>query len=187
MSGPFIADALLVAVWLLLVADLLRAARRLNVSRARRTGGVLLLVGMLAAGHYLESATGGRLVWQPGVAAAGVVAAGLGLGLHCWARRTLARGWSPSVSPRPDGPLVGNGPYAHIRHPLYAAIVLVGMGTLAAHCSRATLAATLGLVVGIAIKRRLEDRALERRFGERWRDYARQVPAFYPRVSRGSR
>lgn len=187
MSGPALADGLLLVIWVVLIGDLLRSAARAHVAPRRRLLAVLLLVIMLVAGRTLEATTGGRLVWNPLAATAGVATAWLGLGLHFWARRTLARGWSPIVSPRTDAPLVDDGPYAHLRHPLYAAILLVALGTLTAHCSRATLAAMLGFAVGIAVKRRAEDRALERRFGEHWRAYARRVPAFVPRASRARR
>jgi protein-S-isoprenylcysteine O-methyltransferase Ste14 len=154
------------------------------VALGRRLVAVLLLATVLITGQILEANTGGRLLWHPIAAGAGVAAAWLGLALHVWARRTLARAWSPMVSPPADARLVENGPYAHLRHPLYAAILLVAVGTLAAHSSRATLAATFGLTVGTALKRRAEDKALEERFGERWRAYARRVPAFVPRLSR---
>lgn len=185
MSGPALVDLLLGAAWLLLVGDLVRSAARAQVPAARRLVGLLLLLTMLAAGWILEGATGGRLAWHPVTATLGVVVAWLGLALHTWARWTLARGWSPIIAPPPEAALVEAGPYAHLRHPLYAAILLVAAGTLAAHPSRATLSAMIGFVVGIALKRRAEDRALERRFGERWRAYAARVPALVPRLSRG--
>jgi protein-S-isoprenylcysteine O-methyltransferase Ste14 len=184
VNGPPLADVLLIVAWVLLIGDLLRSAARAHVSPGRRLVAVGLLATMLVAGRALDAATGGRLVWHPIAAAAGVATVWLGLGLHFWARRTLAHGWSPIVSPQAGAPLVEDGPYAYLRHPLYAAILLVGLGTLAAHCSRATLAATVGFTVGLALKRRAEDRALEERFGERWRAYARRVPAFVPRPTR---
>jgi len=184
VSGSTLTDILLVVAWVVLVGDLLRSAGRVHVAPVRRLVAVLLLVTMVVAGRTLEATTGGRLMWNPVAAAAGVAIVFLGLRLHFWARGTLARGWSPIVSPRADAPLMEEGPYAYLRHPLYAAILLVALGTLTAHCSRATLAAMVGFAVGIAIKRRAEDRALEDRFGERWRAYARRVPAFVPRPTR---
>jgi protein-S-isoprenylcysteine O-methyltransferase Ste14 len=183
VSGPALVDLLLGATWMLLVGDLLRSAKRVHVSAARRLAGMLLLAIMLVAGWILEGTTGGRLTWHPVAAALGVVVAWLGLALHAWARSTLARGWSPTISPPAEAPLVEAGPYAHLRHPLYAAILLVAAGTCAAHPSRATLSAMVGFAVGIALNRRAEDRALERRFGERWRAYAARVPALVPRLT----
>jgi protein-S-isoprenylcysteine O-methyltransferase Ste14 len=81
-----------------------------------------------------------------------------------------AAGGSRSVCPHPPS--------------LYAAVLLLAAGTLMAHTSRATVSASLGAAIGIALKRRAEDRALEQRFGERWRAYAARVPAFVPRLTR---
>ena len=187
MSGPVLADTLIAGAWLLVVGDLLYAAHRSHVARARRVAAVLLLLGIAAAARILEDATGGRFFWRPTVAAAGVLMAWSGVTLHCWARRSLARGWSPIVTPPPGAALAQHGPYARIRHPLYAAILLVGIGTLLAHGSRATLAITVGLMAGVALKRRAEDRALERRLGDAWRTYARRVPALCPRLTRDTR
>ncbi|HWP65025.1 MAG TPA: isoprenylcysteine carboxylmethyltransferase family protein [Candidatus Limnocylindria bacterium] len=185
MSARGLVDALLAVAWVLLVADLLRASARAGVSPVRRAIGLVLLAVMLAAGSILEGAAGGRLVWHPAAAVLGVALAWLGLGLYVRARQALGGGWSPIVAPPEDAPLVESGPYAHVRHPLYAAILLMAAGTLAAHVSRATIAAGVGFAVGIALKGRAEDRELARRFGERWRAYAARVPAFVPRLNRG--
>lgn len=187
MDGPSFVDALLAVAWLALIADLLRSAARAGVPAGRRLTGVLLLVVMLAAASMLETASGGRLAWHPAWAVLGVALAAAGLALHAWARMTLARGWSSIVTPPAGASLVEAGPYAYIRHPLYAAILLLAAGTLAAHPSRATLAAGIGFATGIGLKRRAEDRALERRFGSEWRAYAARVPALVPRLSRARR
>jgi protein-S-isoprenylcysteine O-methyltransferase Ste14 len=185
VHGPALADAMLVAAWGLLLLDLFRMAARAGVSPLRRLLGLLLLALILVAGGILEAATGGRRGWHPLVAALGVAAAWAGLALHAWARRTLARGWTPIVAPPADAVLVQDGPYAWVRHPLYAAILLLALGTVAAHYSRATLMATVGFGIGILLKGRAEDRALEQRFGERWRAYAARVRGFVPRLTSG--
>jgi protein-S-isoprenylcysteine O-methyltransferase Ste14 len=180
-------DALLAVAWLGLVADLLRSAAHAGVPAGRRATGVLLLVIMAAAAWTLEAASGGRFARHPAWTVLGVALAAAGLALHVWARTTLAHGWSSIVTPPAGAPLVEAGPYAYVRHPLYAAILLLAAGTIAVHPSRATLAAGIGFATGIALKRRAEDRALERRFGERWRAYATRVPALLPRLSRARR
>jgi protein-S-isoprenylcysteine O-methyltransferase Ste14 len=187
MGGQAVTDGLLVLAWTFVLADLLRAARLLHVSPTRRLVGIVLLAGTLATAWFLERATGGRLLWHPAAAALGLALVTAGLALHVWGRRALADRWSPQVAPSGDVRLVENGPYAIVRHPLYAAIVLLGAGTLLAHCSRSVVAATAGIVIGVAAKRRAEDRALEARLGARWTDYARRVPPLWPRFRRGTR
>lgn len=187
MSGPALVDGLLALAWIAVLTDLARAAGRARVRIARRVAGAVLVAGTVATACYLERTTGGRIAWHPALAAVGVAVVLGGLILHVWGRRALAERWSPEIVPRGDARLIEHGPYAFVRHPLYAAILLLGVGTLLAHCSRATLAVTLGVGIGVGVKRRAEDRALARLFGTRWTDYARRVPALCPRLSRGTR
>lgn len=187
MSGQTVTDGLLVLVWAFVLSDLLRAARQMHVRGTRRLLGIVVLAGTLATAWYLERTTGGRLAWHPALGALGVTITLAGTALHVWGRRARADRWSPEIAPASGVRLVEHGPYALVRHPLYAAIVLLGVGTLLAHCSRAVVAATIGIVIGVAVKRRAEDRALAARLGARWTDYARRVPPLWPRLRRGTR
>ena len=80
--------------------------------------------------------------------------------------------------------LVSTGPHARVRHPIYGAHFLmllgwtVGGGLLVCYAmvGFALLAGTLMIT--------LEERELERRFGDRYREYKRRVPAFLPWFSR---
>jgi protein-S-isoprenylcysteine O-methyltransferase Ste14 len=76
----------------------------------------------------------------------------------------------------PRGSLITGGPYAWVKHPLYAAValfVLPWMGFL--------LDTWLGLVIGVALYAAsrifapAEEADLSRTFGETWRDYSRTV------------
>ncbi len=78
--------------------------------------------------------------------------------------------------------LVTSGIRAHIRHPVYLGhlceMLTWSVGTGLAVCYGLT---AFALVTG-AIMIRLEDRELEQRFGEAYREYRRKVPAVLPRV-----
>ena len=114
---------------------------------------------------------------SPVQAIAGLALAGTGLMLHFRARRALGRSWSNAVAVRPGRSLVTHGPYGHVRHPLYLAILLLAAGTTVAHPSPGTACLAGGLLVGLGIKLRREERALEAAFGSQWTDYAARVPA----------
>ena len=79
--------------------------------------------------------------------------------------------------------LVTTGPFARVRHPVYAAHFLmllgwtVGSGLLVCYAM-----VGFSLAAG-TIMITLEERELERRFGEPYREYKRRVPAFLPRSS----
>ena len=68
-----------------------------------------------------------------------------GLLLSLWGVRSLGPSLTPGTEPLPDAPLVVSGAYAHVRHPIYAGLVLLLAGyTLA--WSNWTLALLVGLV-----------------------------------------
>jgi protein-S-isoprenylcysteine O-methyltransferase Ste14 len=79
------------------------------------------------------------------------------------------------------------GPYAVVRHPLYAALAVMAIGTALAHPSVPVLAGTGGLVIGLGLKGLAEERVLRQTFGADWDAYARRVPAFLPRPFRRGR
>ena len=88
------------------------------------------------------------------------------------------------ITVRADQDVVTAGPYAHVRHPLYLAILLLTLGTVLAHPSAATACIALGLATGVAIKIPMEERALRATLGERYARYAARVPALVPRLGR---
>jgi protein-S-isoprenylcysteine O-methyltransferase Ste14 len=82
-----------------------------------------------------------------------------------------------------DHHLVRSGPYALVRHPIYASLLAM---TLATGLLRAPwpwlLAALAVFVVGTEIRVRTEDRLLASRFGAEFADYRKKVPAYLPFV-----
>lgn len=81
--------------------------------------------------------------------------------------------------------LAVGGPYAHLRHPLYLGSFFTGLG-LALAGGRWFFPPVFLLlfiwVYGRAI--RAEDRTMETLFGDSYRRYRREVPAFVPRLRR---
>ena len=103
-----------------------------------------------------------------------VIAAGLAIAI--WGVRSLGRSLTPGTEPLPGAPLVTSGAYAHVRHPIYAGIVLALAGyTLA--WSNWTLALLAGLLTWAYFngKAKAEERWLVRRYPT-YEAYMRQVP-----------
>jgi protein-S-isoprenylcysteine O-methyltransferase Ste14 len=86
--------------------------------------------------------------------------------------------WTPSY-------LLERGPYAFTRNPMYVGELLLWLGQALFYGSAAVLAG--GVLLSLAMIRliRREERALEARFGERYRDYLRRVPRWLGRTARG--
>lgn len=82
-----------------------------------------------------------------------------------------------------DHELVRTGPYAIVRHPVYASLFLMMLAT-GLLCARWPML-LLGIVlyiVGTEIRIHAEEGLLRSRFGEEFEEYRRRVPAYIPFV-----
>ena len=93
-----------------------------------------------------------------------------------WGVRSLGRNLTPGTEPLPGAELITTGAYAHVRHPIYAGVVLLLAGYTLAWSNW-----TLGLVVGgvafqyFQAKAGAEERWLMERFPA-YTAYMRHVP-----------
>jgi protein-S-isoprenylcysteine O-methyltransferase Ste14 len=111
--------------------------------------------------------------------AAGALPIGLGEGLRLWATGHLHK----------NDALTCTGPYAFLRHPLYAGTLLIALGFLLMAWSPAAVAAAAVLGVGyfgyyMPYKDRIESARLEEIYGDAYRRYAAAVPRLIPRLHR---
>jgi protein-S-isoprenylcysteine O-methyltransferase Ste14 len=99
-----------------------------------------------------------------------------GLALAGWGVRSLGRSLTPGTEPLPGAPLVTSGAYAHVRHPIYAGIVL-GLAGYTLAWSNWTLALLVGLLARAYFngKAKAEERWLVQRHPT-YASYMRQVP-----------
>jgi protein-S-isoprenylcysteine O-methyltransferase Ste14 len=135
----------------------------------------LLLLGMLAlvATSQRTLATGlAGLLLQLG-------------GLACIACAALGRVWSSVfIAGYKDTQLVRNGPYAMLRHPLYALSLLAMLGAgLTTRSAALTVALLAAFAMIYARAAREEDGFLRSAHGAAFDRYARAVNAFWPRWS----
>jgi protein-S-isoprenylcysteine O-methyltransferase Ste14 len=94
----------------------------------------------------------------------------------------LALRWR-AAAPSVRDSLVEQGPYAHVRHPIYSGMLLEFAGlALVVPTQAVALACALG-VVWILIQARLEERDLLQRLPP-YREYMERVPRFIPRLRR---
>lgn len=92
----------------------------------------------------------------------------------------LATAWKVLYAAQSGGRLATTGPYARLRHPQYAAFVLIMLGFLLQWPTLITLTMFPVLVVAYVRLARHEELAAVAAFGEDWSRYARQTPAFIP-------
>jgi protein-S-isoprenylcysteine O-methyltransferase Ste14 len=98
------------------------------------------------------------------------------------AARAIGKQWALVARVIEGHELIAVGPYAVVRNPIYLA--MLGMYVASALAVTRWPAALIGLIVflaGTLIRIRTEENLLRANFGARFDDYARRVPAFFPR------
>jgi len=82
-----------------------------------------------------------------------------------------------------DHHLVTNGPYAIVRHPMYAGLILAAAGSLLLYFTWTTVyfACFAPLVF---FRARREEQVLAAEFGGQWAEYCKRVPMFFPHLGK---
>lgn len=121
--------------------------------------------------------------WLGGALVALVAA---GLGLAWWARVHLGALWSGGIVRREGHRIVDSGPYALVRHPIYTALILGGVGLAAVKATPLSIVGAALLAIGFALKARVEERFLAAELGEAdYAAYRRRVPMLVPLAPAG--
>jgi methanethiol S-methyltransferase len=102
------------------------------------------------------------------------------IGGHFGLRRLIGES---EVRPEAGGQhLIVSGMHARVRHPIYLAhLCMLSAWTLGSGL-KVLFALWIFAVTTGAVMIRLEERELEQRFGEHYREYKRRVPAVFPKI-----
>jgi protein-S-isoprenylcysteine O-methyltransferase Ste14 len=117
-------------------------------------------------------------VWQITLSMIFLVAAAL----FSWTgARALGKQWRLDAGLNADHELVRSGPYRVVRHPIYTSMLCMLLGTgLIITPLWLLLIAIIVFLIGTEIRVRLEDGLLAFRFGTKFAEYKRTVPAYIP-------
>jgi protein-S-isoprenylcysteine O-methyltransferase Ste14 len=105
-----------------------------------------------------------------------------GLFVALWARRTIGANWSGIVTLKRDHELVTTGPYRHVRHPIYSAILMMYFATALAFGRVGGFVGFALCVASLWIKLRQEEALMMRHFPEEYPAYRAHVKALIPFV-----
>ena len=110
-----------------------------------------------------------------------------GMSLVIWSVCYLRAGFFGRVKPPLDA-LVKKGPYRFVRHPIYLGwtIALAGV-SLAARNWIALIGVFILFIPSAIFRARLEERALNEKFGSDWKRYAEKTGFIVPRAGKASR
>jgi protein-S-isoprenylcysteine O-methyltransferase Ste14 len=138
------------------------------------TAGILMVWIFRVRGGWRES---------PALLAAALIVGILGDVLMWTAITHLGRQFRIQAGLYQDHQLVRSGPYAVVRHPIYAGLLAMILATGLLQTPWLWLLAALAIfVVGTEIRVRTEDRLLASRFGAEFAEYKKRVPAYLPFV-----
>jgi protein-S-isoprenylcysteine O-methyltransferase Ste14 len=109
------------------------------------------------------------------------------LALYLWGLASLGEMFTASSGfgvrlPEGQG-LVTGGPYGYVRHPMYLAVILAGIGGLLLYRTWSMLIFAV-MMFGLVMRARREEQALRDLLGDQWCAYTRRVPAWLPRFAR---
>jgi protein-S-isoprenylcysteine O-methyltransferase Ste14 len=137
----------------------------------------LIAFTLLWQGHFWARSPG---LWRLGLSIPLLVLAAL---LSWTGTRALGHHLRLDAALSADHQLVRSGPYRVVRHPIYASMLCLLLGTGFMLATPLLFAAAIVVfLVGTEIRVQTEDRLLAARFGEEFRQYRKHVRAYVPFV-----
>lgn len=107
-----------------------------------------------------------------------------------WAARLhLGPLWSNTSAPTEDHRIIDTGPYAIVRHPVYAGLLLAASATALERGRAEAIVGLLTLIAAVALRAKLEERFLRRDLSdEAYAAYRARVPMLVPfaKIARGA-
>ena len=140
---------------------------------------IVFMALVVAAGVWMGSNWTGAPRFAASVAGGALIAAGVALGY--FGIRDLDRSLSPLPRPRDTAVLIQDGVYRRLRHPIYAAVILLALGWALLMASFVALALAAALAVLLDLKARREEVWLRGRYPG-YAQYAAQTRRFVPGI-----
>lgn len=125
--------------------------------------------------HDMDSITGGTYFLAGALLAVGSTL------FNIYARSHIREFWSDQIVMRQEHHIVMDGPYAFVRHPMYASLILYGLGLSMMFQNYAMLLMTLFVFVPLMFYRAgAEEKQLEGLGAPQYRDYRKKTPFLIP-------
>jgi protein-S-isoprenylcysteine O-methyltransferase Ste14 len=106
-----------------------------------------------------------------------------GVAFAIWARLMLGRNWSGFLmTVKENHQLVQRGPYAFVRHPIYAGLALAAFGLALTIGTLVAYAAVVAGLIAFVIRTNVEDKLMSQQFGEAHAAYRGRTKRLVPFV-----
>lgn len=178
-------------IWIVFGTVWLIASLRTKRTRQRAPlGSRLRYVAPLLTGSYLLFMKNIRVGWarahvapaNPVIEIVALCLTVLGIGLAIWARFYIGSNWSSAVTVKVEHELIRTGPYAWVRHPIYAGLLVALLGTALEQNRWTSLLALALFWLGFWIKSRMEEEFMRQTFGAEYVEYCRSTGALTPKL-----
>jgi protein-S-isoprenylcysteine O-methyltransferase Ste14 len=171
-------------IWWLVASTSKRSVQRQTVSSRFLQSG-LFLIGLLFIFNFGDFFAYGPLTTrvipeQPFWILSGAVLSAVGILIALWARATLGRNWSGTVTIKHNHELILRGPYAVVRHPIYTGLLLGMVGTSLVYGLARCFIGVLIVGLGLWLKLQTEEQFMMQQFGEQYIQYRQRTRALVP-------
>ncbi len=152
------------------------------------SAGALLVLGLIAGflAPVLELAgllSPADSLLHPGVPAAGLLLLAVGFTVTVIAQVHLGDSWRIGVDSREITPLVTHGIFRHVRNPIYSGMMAAVAGLILLVPNWLSLLGALAVLLGVQLQvRRVEEPYLLQTHGAGYREYAKSVGRFVPKL-----
>ena len=102
--------------------------------------------------------------------------------VQIWSTKTLGDNFSQDIAIKKEHHLVTDGPFKFIRHPQYLSQFLMDLGGAAATLSFILAPLALIQIPFLFMRASMEDKLLEKHFGESFREYKKKSGMFFPYI-----
>jgi protein-S-isoprenylcysteine O-methyltransferase Ste14 len=155
-------------------------------SRTARFSRSVLVVHFLAFGAMYagmgQAVFAGRVpAWFPGQRIAGTIVIASGSALMCWSL-VYFKSWRFRARVDAGHELATGGPFALVRHPIYAGMNLLAIGTAIWIPDLLCWIATALMILGSDLRGRAEEHVLRETFGAEYERYCARTRRFIPRI-----
>ena len=144
----------------------------------------IVILASVAAGVFIaRNWRAGAFPAGPVLAIAATTLFVAGLVLRWWAIVTLGRFFTVDVTIEKDHELVDRGPFQWVRHPSYTGVLLAFVGWALTLANWAAFVAVLvPIFIALLIRMNVEEEALSRALGEKYRAYMGRTKRLIPGV-----
>lgn len=107
-----------------------------------------------------------------------------GMTLEFSTQISLGRNYTTTLHIREEQSLVTSGPYRYVRHPMYTALFMVGVGLGLLSTSWYFLLPFIGTGIMVALRIQREENAMIAKFGDEYIQYMQRTGRFFPKISK---